>query len=177
MGWESEQENRAEPADRAKWIWAGIVVAMVVMLVVIFLMDTDQGQGSRARVKHILIAPIRQIDSLDQFDEARQATLDHANDIKRQLDEGADFGKMAKEYSGDPGTKNTGGHLGWVGHGEMADAFDAYVWSGKVGVVSEPIGTNYGFHLIYIIERIISDKEIYDIDLNRRVNEMNQAKP
>ena len=75
-------------------------------------------------------------------------------DIKRQIEGGADFGELAQKYSMDPGSARTGGELpGWYKRGELAPEYEAACFQMKVGEISDPIETDFGFHLIQLLER------------------------
>ncbi|MCB0496681.1 MAG: peptidylprolyl isomerase [Cyclobacteriaceae bacterium] len=75
-------------------------------------------------------------------------------DIKRQIENGADFGELAKKYSMDPGSARTGGELpGWYKRGELAPEYEAACFQMNVGEISDPIETDFGFHLIQLLER------------------------
>lgn len=169
MGWESDQENTPEPVDNAKRVWYGILIAMVIMFVLLAVTHEDRSYNSRAKVKHILVtAPQGNA-------ELRAAALEKAIDVKRQLDEGADWDKIASLYSDDETNRDNGGVLGWAMREEFVESFDAYLWVGEIGAISDPIETQFGYHLVYIMEREISDAEAYELNLNERVNTINQG--
>ncbi|MED1202430.1 peptidylprolyl isomerase [Heyndrickxia acidicola] len=71
-----------------------------------------------------------------------------AESIKAQLDKGADFATLAKKYSQDTGSKNQGGDVGWFGTGKMDPAFEAAAYKLKVGQISNPVKSQYGWHII-----------------------------
>ena len=71
-------------------------------------------------------------------------------DLYNQLIKGADFAKLAKEYSSDPGSARKGGDLGWFRKGMMVPEFEKAAFSGRVGVIQKPIKTNYGYHIIKV---------------------------
>ncbi len=85
--------------------------------------------------------------------EARERALALADSIDAELRKGADFATAAKRFSQDPASKEQGGELGWFRRGQMVAAFDRAAFSLKPGVVSDPIETPFGFHLIQV-ERI-----------------------
>ena len=95
-------------------------------------------------------------DNKDQYPPTRDVrhilvkTKAKADDVFRQLQGGADFAKLAKKYSTDPGSKDNGGEYKAVGQGQFVPEFDKYLFdpSSKTGVVSEPIKTKFGWHLI-----------------------------
>ena len=79
------------------------------------------------------------------------ATKQEADKIKAAIDGGADFGAKAKEFSSDGAAAN-GGDLGWFGTGMMVKPFEDAVVAMKVGEVTGPVQTDFGFHLIKLIE-------------------------
>ncbi|MEZ4657259.1 MAG: peptidylprolyl isomerase [Caldilineaceae bacterium] len=84
----------------------------------------------------------------------REETLAEITDLrKRIVDDGEDFGEIAKEYSDDPGSGAQGGDLGWFGHGAMVAPFEEAAFSLPIGEVSEPISTTFGYHLIEVLEK------------------------
>lgn len=104
-------------------------------------------------------------DNKDQFTEPEQRQASHiliridgkttaeqalkkAQDIRKQILAGAKFSEMAKKYSQDPGSAKLGGDLGLFQQGMMVPAFDKAVFSMKLNEVSEPVKTNFGYHLI-----------------------------
>jgi foldase protein PrsA len=62
----------------------------------------------------------------------------------------ANWKKVAKEYSIDPGTKSTGGSLGPIRQGDMVPPFDKAAFSLKKGVISQPVKTQYGWHILEV---------------------------
>jgi len=75
-----------------------------------------------------------------------------ADDLKAQIDNGADFADIAREHSQCPSAKQ-GGELGTFGPGQMVPEFDQVVFKEAVGKVHGPIQTQFGFHLVEITER------------------------
>ncbi|MBB3852784.1 peptidylprolyl isomerase [Saccharococcus caldoxylosilyticus] len=73
-----------------------------------------------------------------------------AKEIKAKLDKGEDFAKLAKQYSQDPGSAANGGDLGWFGPGKMVKEFEDAAYKLKVGQVSDPVKTDYGYHIIKV---------------------------
>lgn len=73
-----------------------------------------------------------------------------ALDLLDQLQNGADFGDLAREYSTGPSGPN-GGDLGWFGPGQMIAEFEDAAFSGEVGDIIGPVQTTYGYHIIQIL--------------------------
>ena len=64
----------------------------------------------------------------------------------------ADFGELAKKYSED-GSAQNGGELGWMGPGELVPEFEQTMNRLQIGEVSNPVKTQFGWHLIQVLER------------------------
>jgi len=79
------------------------------------------------------------------------ATKELAEEIQKKLDDGAEFSKMAEEFSECP-SKKRGGDLGWFGKGAMVRGFEVAAFSAQEGDVVGPIKTEFGWHLIYVYE-------------------------
>ncbi|MGE0554142.1 MAG: peptidylprolyl isomerase [Gemmatimonadales bacterium] len=77
-----------------------------------------------------------------------------ADSILVELRNGADFANAARRWSGDPGSKEQGGSIGWIRRGQgLEPAFEEAAFSQRPGQVSNPVETSYGFHLIQV-ERV-----------------------
>lgn len=86
-----------------------------------------------------------------------------AKDIKKQLDEGADFAKLAKEKSTDTGSGAKGGDLGYFTKGKMVKEFEDYAFKdGVEGKISDPIKTQFGYHIIKVVDR--KEKKDFTLD-------------
>jgi len=79
-------------------------------------------------------------------------TEEEAQAVKKELDEGADFAELAKEKSTGP-SGPAGGTLGWFGPGMMVPAFETAVAELEVGAVSEPVETQFGWHVIKLDDK------------------------
>lgn len=77
---------------------------------------------------------------------------EQCNDLKTQIEGGADFADLAKEHSGCPSGRD-GGNLGEFGPGMMVPEFDKVVFSAPVGEVQGPVQTQFGYHLLEVTER------------------------
>ncbi|TFD99223.1 peptidylprolyl isomerase [Jeotgalibacillus salarius] len=75
-----------------------------------------------------------------------------ALEVKQQLEDGADFAELAKEYSTEPAAQETGGELGFFSAGEMDPAFEEAAFSLEPNVISEPIESSFGWHIIEVTE-------------------------
>jgi peptidyl-prolyl cis-trans isomerase C len=90
---------------------------------------------ARATARHILVA-----------------TQEECEDIKKQIENGADFAELAKERSQCPSGQQ-GGDLGEFSSGQMVKEFDQIVFTEEIGKVHGPVQTQFGYHLIEITSR------------------------
>ncbi len=101
------------------------------------------------------------ISNKEEFDTTEQVNASHilvdteeeAMDIKQQLDEGGDFAELAAEYSKDPSNAGQGGALGFFGRGQMVAPFEEAAFSMEPGEISEPVQTDFGYHIIRVEEK------------------------
>jgi len=81
------------------------------------------------------------------------ATEELANEVKGKLTAGEDFTALAAQYSTDESTKGQGGELGFFGRGQMVKEFEDAAFSLPVNQVSDPVKTDYGYHIIKVEEK------------------------
>ena len=100
---------------------------------------------SQVHARHILL-----LVPPSATQEAADKALAQMKDIQAQLKKGASFEALAKKYSQDPGTAPKGGELPWFAQGSMVKPFEDAALALKPGQVSEPVRTQYGWHLIKV---------------------------
>ncbi len=103
--------------------------------------------GDQATASHILL----RADSGSEGDEAATMTL--AARLAERAREGEDFAELARTYSADEATAATGGSLGAFGPEDMVPEFSEVVFSMAPGEISDPVRTDYGFHVIRLETR------------------------
>lgn len=81
-----------------------------------------------------------------------QAAVAKAEEIAEKLQAGEDFAALAAEYSDDTGSANEGGDLGYIQLDVMEPAFENVLFSLEVGHFSEPVKTDFGYHLILVTD-------------------------
>jgi parvulin-like peptidyl-prolyl isomerase len=79
------------------------------------------------------------------------ADKNKAGTVLARLKRGSDFGELAKESSTDTGSGEKGGDLGWFGRGAMVAEFENAAFSMKIGEISEPIKSQFGYHIIQVL--------------------------
>ncbi|MBW1947560.1 MAG: peptidylprolyl isomerase [Deltaproteobacteria bacterium] len=100
------------------------------------------------KASHILLKVPKGAD-----DKAWEEAESKAEDIKKKLENGEDFAKLAKKYSDDPGSRDKGGDLGFFTKGRMVPEFESAAFSLKPGELSDPVKTEFGYHIIEVKEK------------------------
>ena len=100
-------------------------------------------------VRHILVTPNEIID-----EETAKQRLE---DAYERINDGEDFGEIAKLLSDDPGSANVGGETGWTGAGTFVPEFEDVANNAEIGVVSEPFRSRFGWHILEVMDRRVYD--------------------
>jgi peptidyl-prolyl cis-trans isomerase C len=117
--------------------------------------DTHKNEFEEAKGSHILIrfkgssVPLKP----NEKDLTETEALAKAQDLRKQILAGADFATLAKAESDDAGSAVKGGDLGAFKHGQMVAPFDQAAFSLPIGEVSEPVKSQFGYHIIKIASR------------------------
>ena len=96
-------------------------------------------------------------------DQSEPDQLAKAQDLVTQLREGADFVELAKTESDDTGSAASGGSLGDVERGQMVNEFEVAAFSLEQGVISDPIKSQFGYHIIRVDEIKGTNAESFEI--------------
>ncbi len=140
---------------------------------IIKLMDQRGGDVehiTKTRVRHILLKP----NEVMTNDDARKKL----ETIKTRIEAGDDFGELARGNSDDKGSAVKGGDLGFVTPGALVPEFEQAMTDLKPNELSEPVQSQFGWHLIQVLERQESDdtnellkKQAQDEIFKRKVDE------
>jgi len=110
------------------------------------IIKVEEKKKDAVHARHILIL-IRS----SKEDTIRVQSL--ADTLYHRLLEGAEFGEVAKEYSSDEESRKMGGELGWYPVAQMTPEFKEGVKDLKLGEISKPIGSQFGIHLLKVLDR------------------------
>ncbi|MFQ5686653.1 MAG: peptidylprolyl isomerase [Candidatus Scalindua sp.] len=104
--------------------------------------------GEKVKASHILIDTTK-LRTDAELEKAKQKI----EEVKKEIDNGADFAEMAKKYSTCPSAEN-GGDLGFFQRkGSLVEEFAEAAFSMKVGEISEPVKTQFGYHIIKVTDK------------------------
>ncbi|GMR25578.1 MAG: hypothetical protein BMS9Abin39_0887 [Ignavibacteria bacterium] len=107
-----------------------------------------QPRTPKVRARHILINYLDESGEIDTL-TAKQT----ADTVIAKLNDGADFVELVAKYSDDTGTKSKGGDLGFFERRQMVRPFDEVAFTLDVNEISDPVQTNFGFHIIEVTEK------------------------
>ena len=85
--------------------------------------------------------------------EVEQLALAKAISITQRLNSGEDFATLAQQFSDDTGSGAQGGELGFFGRGQMVKEFEDAAFSLPIGQISEPVKSQFGYHIIRVEEK------------------------
>lgn len=127
-------------------------------LKVIYQQNIQQYQVSnRVHAEHILLTTVGKTDA--EVAEVKKKAEDILTQAKKK---GANFEELAKKYSEDPGSKTKGGDLGWLVQGQTVPEFEKAAFSLGKGETSDLIRTQYGFHIIKVLDKETAHTKPFD---------------
>ena len=142
--------------------------------------DENPSQFERpetVRAAHVLIST-HEKDGAEMSDSKKKVQLKLAEDLLKRARAGEDFGKLAADYSDDPGSKDRGGEYTFP-RGQMMPAFEVAAFALETNKVSDVVTTQYGYHVIKTLEKIPAKKlELTEVgaDLKAALKRQGMAK-
>jgi parvulin-like peptidyl-prolyl isomerase len=116
----------------------------------------------QVHARHILIS-VKSADEVKSPDAAegldKPQARAKAEEVLKRVKAGENFEALAKEYSTDPGSKESGGDLGWFGKGRMVPEFEKAAFALQPGQISDIVESPFGFHIIKVEERRNGDPQ------------------
>jgi len=155
LGWRSASRLPALFLEAVKGLKPGDVSAILRSPNGFHLLRLNDRRGStlpvtmrQTHARHILI----KTNELVSEDEARRRLVS----LKERLDNNGDFAELARLYSED-GSNSKGGDLGWLSPGDTVPEFERAMDSLKPGQISDPVRSQFGWHLIQVLDRRTAD--------------------
>ena len=151
LGWRLASDLPTMLADAVLRLETGEVSEPVRSASGFHLVKLVERQGSQRQMirqtlaRHILIT----LDALTDNAEARR----QLGVLRERIVNGEDFGELARIHSDDPGSASRGGELGWIDPGNTVPVFERTMDSLAPGAISEPFRSQFGWHLVQVLER------------------------
>ena len=114
--------------------------------------------------------------SIKPSDSSMSAALSKIKNIRNKVISGESFSSLAVLSSEDPGTSSRGGDLGYVERGSLVPGFEAIAFTQDLGQISEPILTEFGFHIIETLDRQGEKAKIRHILIKPKITESDETR-
>ncbi|MDD5461143.1 MAG: peptidylprolyl isomerase [Methylococcales bacterium] len=151
LGWRSPSDVPTLFADKVKKMTPGEVADPIRspsgfhIIKMLEIKGLDNHIITNTKVRHILIKTNELVDD----EEARKRLLA----LKARIADGDDFAALARAHSDDKGSALKGGSLDWVGPGDVVKPFEEAMEKLNINEISEPVQTQFGWHLIQVLDR------------------------
>ncbi|MCP8899381.1 peptidylprolyl isomerase [Gilvimarinus xylanilyticus] len=116
----------------------------------------------QTKARHILIKTSEIMD-----DQTAQEKL---NELKQQIENGADFAELARENSEDIGSMLSGGDLGWANPGTFVPAFETAMGETEIGDIAGPFKSQFGWHILQVVDR--RQEDLSDVVIRNKAAQM-----
>lgn len=118
-------------------------------------------------------------ENKESFVELEQVEASHilvedeatATEVAEKLASGGDFADLAAEYSTDTANTESGGELGYFAKGDMVEEFENTAFSMEVGTISDPVKTDYGYHIIKVTDKKEAKEAVFE-EHKEEINEI-----
>ncbi len=140
--------------------------------------DAHKADYEEAKARHILIrfkgsaVPLKP----NQQELGEEEALAKIKAIRERIVKGEDFAAVAKGESDDTGSGAQGGDLGTFGHGRMVPVFEESAFTLPIGEVSQPVKSQFGWHLIQVQARTVKDFATAKADIDKQLQTENAQK-
>jgi peptidyl-prolyl cis-trans isomerase SurA len=109
----------------------------------------------------------------DVAEEAKQEVIDKLNDLRERILNGSSFASMAILYSEDPGSNKNGGMYNGIKRGQFVKEFEAVAFNLQADEVSEPFETEYGYHIVQLIQKRGEELDLRHILIKPKLSQEN----
>ncbi|MBN1479845.1 hypothetical protein EH223_18220 [candidate division KSB1 bacterium] len=166
LGFMAREDFVREYAEAAFALQPGEISDIVESQFGFHIIKLEEKRGEKIHTRHILI-------SIKPTQEDQIAAAEKIKSIHGQLVNGADFVEMVEQYSDDASTKNDRGHLGTFEVDQLRSMAKEFVFAlddVEVGEISEPVKTEYGFHIL----KLNSREDAREIDFDKDYDQIQE---
>lgn len=118
-------------------------------------------EPERLRASHLLLRTVDATTREPLPEEVRQAKRKQIEELLQRARSGEDFAALVRQYSEDPGSKDRGGEYVFA-RGQMVPEFEVAAWSLQPGQISDVVTTQFGYHIIKLLERLPARRVPFD---------------
>jgi parvulin-like peptidyl-prolyl isomerase len=133
--------------------------------------EAHKAEFEQVRARHILIRVQGSAVAIrpGQRDLTEAEALAKVQDLRKRVQAGEDFAELARQESDDTGSGANGGDLGFFRHGQMVPSFEQAAFALQPGELSEPVKSQFGYHLIKVEARESKSFEDVRAELEKRM--------
>ena len=121
------------------------------------------------KIRHLLIR-------IKPSEKSRSDAEKKINTVRERILSGESFSALAEIYSADPGSKNNGGSLGYIRRNQMVKEFETIAFTQKINMLSEPVETSFGFHILETTEKSGEKIKVRHILISPAINEDDETR-
>ena len=123
----------------------------------------------KMRIRHLLVR-------IKPGEKSRLDALDKIKSLRERISAGESFSDLASIYSADPGSKNNGGSLGYIRRNQMVKEFETIAFTQNINTLSEPVETQFGFHLLETTEKSGEKIKVRHILISPEITEEDETR-
>jgi len=123
----------------------------------------------KMRIRHLLVR-------IKPGEKSRLDALDKIKSLRERISAGESFSDLASRYSADPGSKNNGGSLGYIRRNQMVKEFETIAFTQNINTLSEPVETQFGFHLLETTEKSGEKIKVRHILISPEITEEDETR-
>ena len=122
----------------------------------------------KMKIRHLLVR-------IKAGEESKQEALLEINSIRNRILGGESFSDLARTFSEDPGTRNTGGSLGFIRRNQMVKEFETKAYTQDLNSLSEPVETSFGYHVLETTDRAGEKVKVRHILISPEITEKDES--
>jgi len=122
----------------------------------------------KMKIRHLLVR-------IKAGEESKQEALLEINSIRNRILGGESFSDLARTFSEDPGTRNTGGSLGFIRRNQMVKEFETKAYTQDLNSLSEPVETSFGYHILETTDKSGEKVKVRHILISPEITEKDES--
>ena len=120
------------------------------------------------KIRHLLVR-------IHAGEESKKAALSEINYLREKILSGEPFSSVAMDFSDDPGSRASGGSLGYIKRNQMVKEFETKAYTQELNSLSEPIETTFGYHVLETTEKSGEKIKVRHILISPEITEKDES--